>query len=418
MAAPDSGVGMKRLHEALQREEAGDLPEARRLGEQALEAYLESGDRTGQAAAHQLLATVLATQGEPSRALEHVEAAIPLREETGDAHGLASLLQGRFELALALGRPALQQRAAEDLLALLARSGDRDGQTRARHQLAQILLDAGQTDAASEHVARGMELCDRAGEERARAALTLLGARIDLAEGHPQRALLRGADALRLARATARRPIVVDALEQLAGLQLRLDQLAPARASLEEALDGREAMKDLRGRARVLGQLAQVEQAMGLPGAALGRLRYAARSFEELGDRDAQLEALHAAAELAVATGELPLALEISAQQVEAAEAHGEPGVVAAAWHVRAGRRVQVGDLAGAAEAFQRSAQARAQAGQVEAEGVSLAMLGQVQAALGQRALALDSLTRARDALRQAGSSSVADVEALIADLG
>lgn len=418
MAAPDTGLGMRRLHDALQQEQAGDVDAALRSGEEALEAFGESGDRTGQAAAHQLLAGLRAAAGQHREALAHVEAAIPLREQTGDAQGLASLHQGRFELALALERPELRARAAEDLIHLLRQAADRDGEARARHQLAEILLDAGEPWPAQEQVLAALAVSDAPGEERARAAVTLLSARLAFAQGDRQRAVQEAQEGLRLARLTERQPIIVDALDQVAELLLRLDRLAEARDALDEAQAARANMKDLGGRARALRRLAQVEQAMGRPAAALTRFSHAASCLAELGEPEEQLEVLHAAAELAMETGRLPEALELSAAQVQVAEAHGDPGLIAAAWHVRASRRVSAGDLQGAAEAFSRAAEARAQAAQPEAEGVALAMLGQVLGALGQEREARAALQRSLSALRAAGSEAAAEVEALLAGLG
>ncbi|MCK6516600.1 hypothetical protein L6R46_16295 [Myxococcota bacterium] len=418
MTAPDTGLAMKHLHEAVTRERAGDYERALRAAQEALSGFATARDRTGSAAAHHLLAILHAHVGRPDKALEHLDAAAPLRESTGDWAGLASLHQMRFEVALGLGNYSGCRAAAESMLAALSKVGDRSGQASALHQLAQILVGSGQVQDAQSLVEQGLWLTDGVGEERGRSAFLLLAAQVDQLTGSSDRALLRCREALRLARSANSRPAVVDALHQL-GVQLavagRLDESAER---LEEALDGREVLRDLNGRGATLTELAAVEERLGRLGDAIGRLRYAARTYHELDQPSGALEALHRAAEIALAANRGDEALQLSSEQLHVAETSGDPAATAAASFVHGARLARLGQTAASAEPFRRAAALQRSLGLPEAAAVSDGMLGQVLLAEGQVNEGAALLQGAYKTLRAMGSPNADDLHELISALG
>ncbi len=415
---PDAaGRAARLLHGALLKEGQGDGAGAMAMAREALALFEQGGDRTGCAAALQLQAILHASHGQLPPALAALEAAVPHREATGDQEGLASLHQERFALALRLGDPTLARQASEQMLDAFERMGDREGQAQGIHQLVQFLVQTGELDAAEELLGRGLWLTDRAGEERARSALILLQVQADLVRGLHERALHRCQEALRLAEQARHRPSVVDATHQLGATHAATGELAAAQEAFERALDGRELLRDLEGRAATLTELARVEQALGEPQEAAERLAYAARTLAELGLREAQASALSEAAELAAGAGDLDRALRYGEELASACGAAGALDAQAQALFLNGQRRVQHEDLEGAARDFASGAALLEQAGSPEGRGIVLGMLGQVEHALGRESQALATLAEAERVLLAIGSDALAELAPILAEL-
>ncbi|HJN78284.1 MAG TPA: hypothetical protein QGF58_30505 [Myxococcota bacterium] len=302
---------------------------------------------------------------------------------------------------------AAQEKALRALLELREREGDREGRLEVRHQLAQVLLLRERPDAALSEVHAGLELCDRASDESERAALLVLAAQINLVQDKPARALALAKQSLGLARRGGKRRVLIDALVQYA---LMDEDGQRARSMLEEALDGAELLRELPLRARILQQLAGIEAGLGDVTSALGRLRYCAETWVELGDAAEQLEALHAAGELASAHGLHAEAIDLGLLQQRIAAA--EPSALGAACFVTAQRRIAAGDLEGAAADFRGAVDAYPMP---SAKGVARAMLGQVLAATGDVAEARAMLERAREDL--VGTDGAAEIDQLLSAL-
>ena len=303
-----------------------------------------------------------------------------------------------------------QEKALLAVLRLREQEGDRPGLVEVRHQLAQVLLLQERPEEALAQVQAGLVLSDRAGEEAGRAALLVLSAQIALVQDNPVRALALSKQSVQVARQGNQRRVLIDALVQQALLDA---DGRTAQALLEEALDGAELLKELPLRARILQQLAGIEAGLGELGSALDRLRYGAETWAELGQPAEQLEALHAAGEIASRHGLHAQAIEHGLQQQRVAAALQEPSALGAARFVTAQRRIAAEDLPGAAADFRGAAEAYPQP---QARGVARAMLGQVLAALG-------SVDEARVVLREArrdleGTDGVQEIDQLLADLG
>jgi len=305
---------------------------------------------------------------------------------------------------------AAQEAALRAVLKLREDEGDRPGLVEVRHQLAQVLLLQDRGAEALGEVQAGLELCDRAGEEAERAALLVLSAQIAVVQDNPVRALAVAKQSVTLARQGNKRRVLIDALVQYALLD---SDAETARALLEEALDGAELLKELPLRARILQQLAGIEAGLGLIDDALGRLRYGAETWAELKEPGEQLEALHAAGEIATTHGRHPEAIDFGLLQQRIAAALQEPSALGAARFVTGQRRLAAGDLEGAASDFRGSIEAYPMR---EAKGVGGAMLGQILAALGR-------VDEARAVLRQArtdleGTDGVGEIDSILAALG
>ncbi len=415
--ADAAGRAARLLHGALLKEGEGDGPGAMADARQAFQLFQQGGDRTGCAAALQLQAILHANHGHLGPALEALNAAIPHRQETRDHEGLASLHQERFALAIRRGDRELAREASQAMLAAFERVGDREGQAQGIHQLVQFLIQAGELDTSDELLGRGLWLTDRAGEERARSALILLQVQADLARGLHARALARCQDAVRLAEQARNRPALVEAWHQLGAVHAVAGDLDQSQQAFEQALDGRELLKDLEGRAATLAELARVEQGLQRHQSAADRLAYAARTLAELGLPEAQASALGEAIEAAAAGGHLEHALRLGEElaalylSVDAHEARGQ------VLFLNGQRRVQTGDLEGAGRDFRVAAEVLDKAQCPESRGIVLGMLGQVEHALGRLDEAQTTLTEAERVLTAVGSGALAELAPILAEL-
>ncbi len=413
----DTGPAARHLHSALTALQQGKPDEARAEGLAALEGFSVGADRTGAAAAHQVLAMVGIFTGRLDQGLLHVDAAIPLREATGDAEGVASLWQERLEIALRLGDIALAVESGRGQVAALADSPDREARAHAAHQLAQVLLQSG-VDGEAEALAQGalFELGD-VGTERARSALFLLLASIHLHRGAPERALGVARQALDLSRQAKNRSAEIDALQHLGVVHHALGDHTMARRVLEEALVGRELMKDDAGKAVLLRELAQVELALGLASDAWGRFRYAVRTLRESGDVPGEVATLQVFQEIASNAGDGEVSAEACRLLLDAAERTGDDEAVAAASFVLATRLAAVSDLAGAVRQFERARDLQAAAGLSVESAMSAGMLGQCVFVLGRHDEGLALVRGSLSVLQSSGAPAVAIVQEILKEL-
>ena len=358
-----------------------------------------------------------AAAGQLDKADEHLAAAAALRESTGDTDGIASLYQQRFGLALQRGDGAAARASSEKVLETYAAIGDRDGQAAAIHQFVQFLIQEGDLPRARELLEKGMWLTDRAGEERGRSALILLLSQLEFASGHVPRGVGLVEEAVATARASGKRPALIDAQHQLGVTYAMIGRLDESRALLEEVLDGRELMRDLEGRANTLRELAGVEAALGKTRDALGRLDYAARTYGELENIGGQATALHAASTLAEEAEQIEEALRFGEALIEVCEGMKDPEASGSARFAQGARHVMLGDLESAAACYKAAAADQRAVGAMESRGISLGMLGQVLDELGDREGADRALTEAVVQLEAVNSDSLADLQAILAQI-
>jgi len=417
MSERDTGLAARHLHDALTAQQRGDLPAAHTAALAALDAFSEAEDRTGSAAAHHLLFMTTASMGQLDKADEHLAAAAALRESTGDTDGIASLYQQRFGLSLQRGDSAAARASSEKVLAVYESVGDRENQAAAIHQFVQFLIQEADLTRARELLDKGMWLTDRAGEERGRSALTLLMSQLEFAGGNVPRGVSLVEDAVSIARKAGKRPALIDAQHQLGVTYAMIGRLEDALALLEEVLDGRELMRDLEGRANTLRELAGVEAALGLTREALGRLDYAGRTYKEMGNIGGQATALHAASTLAEEAEQIQDALRFGQALIDVCEEMKDPEASGSARFAQGARHVMVGDLESAAACYRSAAADQRSVGAMESRGISLGMLGQVLDELGDREGADKALSEAVAQLEAVNSTSLADLQAILAQI-
>lgn len=412
----DAGIGAARLHAALQALQQGDAAGAERAATEALAAFGSATDRTGAAAAHQVLAIVCVSQNRLDEAASHVDAAIPLRASTGDIEGVASLWQERMELALRTGDLAGARLAAEKQVEVWAQGGDKEGRAHAIHQLAQLLLQLGDDGRAEALVGDALFFLESPAFARARAAMHLLYANIWLAREDPERALAQARAGLQEARTAKNRAAEVDALQACGVIHAAAGDYPPARRALQEALVGRELLKDAEGRAHVLRELGGVELAMGEIDEALEHFDYAARSAGESGNVVGEVTLLQLLQTTADERERPDAALAAARRLVDAAARTGDREAEAGAHFALATRLVGLAEL-GAAEAhFTTARDIQEVLGLPHEAAVSAGMLGQVFVATGRRSEGVLLLEASLARLEALGSEAAEVVRDILAE--
>jgi tetratricopeptide (TPR) repeat protein len=350
-------------------------------------------------------------------ALAHIDAAIPLREASGDWEGVASLWQEKFELSVRVGDLTGARAAGEQHVAAADRSGDREALAHAVHQLAQVVLQQGDDAEAEALVQKGLWALDNPGTERGRSALEVLYSSVFMARKDYDRALSHAKQALDLSRQAKNRQAEVDALQHIGTVHALKGDYHTARKVLEEVLVGRELMKDVEGRANVLRELAGVELTLGLKNEGFARLDYAVRTLREAENWIGEITVLQLVQSLADDHDEPERALRAAIELVEAAGRTNDREAAAAASFALATRLAGSGDLAGAADAFRVAHEAQQALGLTHEAAVSAGMRGQVLVAAGDADEGLALLRGSLGTLEALGSEAADTVREIIAEL-
>ncbi len=199
---------------------------------------------------------------EPERALAHLERArslVPLLDGRRRATFLFSLALsyrelGDFEGAMTSGTQALAQfRAASAAFEVAA----------LENELALVHLGLGNVARARAHAKSAREGFERLDNDRSLAHVTDTEAQIALADGHPDEALERGAEAVRLADATGNRKARLSACLSIARARRAAGDLAGASQTLQEAADSARAIGRRAQLQAVLGEWADVRAELG-----------------------------------------------------------------------------------------------------------------------------------------------------------
>ncbi len=413
----DTGPAAQKLHAALTALQQGRPDDARLAAEGALEGFSTANDRTGAAAAHQVLALTHILAGRHDFALAHIDAAIPLREATGDWEGVASLWQERFELSVRVGDLSGARMAGEQQVGAAEKGGEREAIAHAVHQLAQVVLQQGDGEGAEALIQKGLWALDVPGAERGRSALQVLYASVWMLRKDFDRALRHANQALDLARQAKNRQAEVDALQHIGTIHALKGEMTTARKVLEEVLVGRELMKDVEGRANVLRELAGVELTIGLVDDAFGRLHYAVRTLREAESWIGEITMLQLIQSLADDHDQPDRALAAAVDLVSAAGRSGDREAEAAAQFALATRYAGMADLDGAKTAFEAAHMLQQGLGLTLEAAVSGGMLGQVMVAAGDTDEGLALLRGSLGQLDALGSEAADTVREILAEL-
>jgi predicted ATPase/DNA-binding CsgD family transcriptional regulator len=247
----------------------GDYVGGRLLAEKSLHLARAAGDTQRAAWARGLLGSLLVLLGE-------AEAAYPLLQETlsyyldrGDTSSVAYVTFALGNLALQQGNAPLAGARMAEALRLFREVGDRGGTATARHGLGQVACLEQRYGQARAHLEESLgdfrELREQYGAARVLASLGLAAR----AQADPDEARAAFGGCLRVARPLGFKPVLVPALEGMAGVILAAGRPATAtrllaaadaaRATLEiprQALERRQFEDDLVAARAALGEAA------------------------------------------------------------------------------------------------------------------------------------------------------------------
>ncbi|MFI6541302.1 BTAD domain-containing putative transcriptional regulator [Nonomuraea sp. NPDC050547] len=237
----------------------GHAAEAARLLSAALAGFEEVGERWGLATTLSTLNTALRRGGDPAAALGMAERAGRYFQELGMAeHTMESEVAAATHLADA-GDVEGGRRQLAYLLGRVERTGSAESRAQVRLGLARLEWRAGRLDAAREHAGAGLAQA-APGRSTPHLAALLLGvlAHVDVAEGHPERAVRRLDHPAVHVTLTWNTPVAaaialaLAAIEASRPLAAQLDHRRPAGQRFTAQLDHRERAGRLLGAAVVL----------------------------------------------------------------------------------------------------------------------------------------------------------------------
>ena len=170
--------------------DTGDLEEARRLGEIALEAWRELGDGNAEADALRLLGRVSHLWGSYGDALERYRAALPLERRAGDRHGEAEILRNLGLAEVDFGNFTRALDYFDQALGIYSEIRHRPGQALALANRASAFRWLGCFEQAEETARRAEDLARACASRSALAAASLARAIAIGAAGRTDEAIL------------------------------------------------------------------------------------------------------------------------------------------------------------------------------------------------------------------------------------
>jgi tetratricopeptide (TPR) repeat protein len=292
----------------------GHYAAARRIYEQVLAEFQDSGAPHQVAAVLHQLGILHGLQSEYGRARERYEQALAIAEELGDRAGVARILHGLGMLYQAQGEYGRARERYEQALATFEELGDRAGVARSLHQLGNLHYLQGEYGRARERYEQALatfeELGDRAGVAGSLGQLGVL----HQAQGEYGRARGRYEQSLATFQKLGDQAGVARSLHQLGILHQLQGEYGRARERYEQALAIAEELGDRAGVASTLHDLGILHQDQGEYAQARERYEQALAIAEELGDRAGVARSLHNLGRLFEDEGDYVQAVQYVAQ--------------------------------------------------------------------------------------------------------
>jgi len=377
--------------------------EARTACEESHRIFADRGDRTGQASALTVTASILYDQGDLAGARERLERSLEVYRGIGNQRAVATVLnnlavvvrnQGDLETALGM---------YEEGLEIFRQLGSLDGEATALTNLAPLLVRRGQLGEARARLEKALEIRREIGDRQGEAsALDQLGA-VLREQGQLTAGRQRHQEALRLSREIGSRRSEVISLGHLGEAALEEGDLDGAQRRFGEALALSQEIGYRSPEASARFGLAEVAFERNDLLAARQGHRRALEIREELGERGAAAESRVALARVLMEAGGTEEAEALAHTAAEAFAIQGAVDRQAWALALRSAALHGLGREDQAGEAIRRALELGRTSENLPARNVVLLYAARLQALDGDLEGALARLDAAAAAAREAG---------------
>ena len=289
----------------------GQPPKAAEFFEQALPLFRQAGDKAGEAKVLNSIGVFYNTTGQPQKALEFYQQALPLFRQVGNKVGEANALNNIGIFYKTTGQPQKALEFFQQALPLHRQAGDKEGEARDLGNIGVVYDLTGQPQKALEFHQQALLLYRQVGNKASEAnALNNIGA-VYYATGQPQKSLEFYQQALPLHRQVGDK---ARTLGNIGNVYSFTGQPQKALEFYQQALSLHRQAGDKAGEAIVLTNIGVVYNTTGQPQKALEFYQQALSLHRQVGDKAGEANALNNIGIFYKTTGQPQKALEFFQQ--------------------------------------------------------------------------------------------------------
>jgi CHAT domain-containing protein/Tfp pilus assembly protein PilF len=400
---PQSEELLQLLKQAEQQTQQGEPQRALEFLNKALPIARAVGDRNGEAATLNNIGEVYNTIGQPQRALEFYNEALPIERAVGNRSGEATTLSNIGLVYDTIGQP---QRALEffnQALAIARAVGDRKGEAVTLNNTGGIYRRTGRPQQALESYNQALSIRKAVGDRRGEATtLSNIGAVYDTI-GQPQRALEFYNQALPTQRAVGNRSGETTTLNNIGAVWRRVGQPQRALEFFNQALSTQRAVGNRPGEATTQNNIGAVYREIGQPQRALEFFNQALSIQRAIGNRSSEANTLSNIGEVFVEIGQPQRALELLTQVLPIWRAVGNLNGEVTTLNAIGTVFIEIGQPQRALEFFNKALPIAQAVGELNGKADTLNSLGAGYSQVGQPQRALEFFNQALPIRRAVG---------------
>jgi CHAT domain-containing protein/uncharacterized protein HemY len=299
----------------------GELKEALDSFARALDLWMQSGDRRGQALAHLNLGYTHSDSGNLQTAADHFRQAQALWRAVEDRRGEALSQTALGAINSFTGERQLALNAYEQALRIFRAYGDQQGESVALNSIAQVYEDLSELQTALDHYKLALDLNRRSGNRDSEAVIQYYVGRVYRLMGENEQALSYYNQSLRLCRLLGKRRIAAYVFNDIGIIYNSLGQRQIALDRYKEVLDFYREAGDRRGQATTLKTIGDIHYSTGERERAAACYAEALSYSRAAWDRNGETEALYSIARAERDDGKPDQALNHITESIEIIEA-------------------------------------------------------------------------------------------------
>lgn len=299
----------------------GELKEALDSFARALDLWMQSGDRRGQALAHLNLGYTHSDSGNLQTASDHFRQAQALWRAVEDRRGEALSQTALGAINSFTGERQLALNAYEQALRIFRAYGDQQGESVALNSIAQVYEDLSELQIALDHYKLALDLNRTSGNRDSEAVIQYYVGRVYRLMGQNEQALSYYNQSLRLCRLLGKRRIAAYVLNDIGIIYNSLGQRQIALDQYKEVLDFYREAGDRRGQATTLKTIGDIHYSTGERERAAACYAEALSFSRAAWDRNGETEVLYSIARAERDAGKPDQALNHITESIEIIEA-------------------------------------------------------------------------------------------------